>query len=784
MAADPNGRTAFPMKFSFLRRPAGAFLLAVAVFPAPAQTIERERLDALGIPVAAAEDRAYSYTDKRDGYFHGRSHRNGFDDHFAGWNVGTRRVMQDYILWIDGAPLDRKAAAVTVYPDRLERRHARALETFRMYDRRPVLGILLEGVQGKRTGISLRGEQIALLAVADGIAYYRSKEAPQRVLAVAPIDAGARLARGGRGKRVLSTAARQGFFIVLADDRQQAGALIAQARREHRNWSDQRSARMAALIGELNPLDGSDAELVRSVHWTRLTLDQLVMEQTGRGIYAGLPWFNDYWGRDMFISLPGAALVNGEFDVARDILRSFARYQNVDPASPEYGRVPNRLRPDDVIYNTTDGTPRFVRALYEYVQYTGDQALARELYPAVERAIEGPMRQWMDGKGYLRHEDADTWMDAKLDGVPWSPRGDRANDIQALWYGQLQAGGYFAALLDKPEQARRWRGTAERMRKHFARDFFDAAHAPLMADRLRKDGSADFSLRPNQLFAAELIDDPLARARLARRVWESLVYPWGVASLSQEDDGFRPYHHADACYHFDSAYHNGTVWLWNNGIAMQRLLEAGQTEPAYALFRNMTRQALHEGAVGGLSENTDALPRPGAERPTLSGAFLQAWSNAEYLRVWQQYFLGVRPDAAQSRLTLAPRLSKELREISFGARLLGGRLQAEFRRTADDGERYVYRFDGIDTRVRFDFPRFAIAEIAVRPGDRIEVERGAERLRVRVYAANGQLRSSRERAPDRKRLQLQARLDAVFTGVGFAVPKLRDDLPALRGCEP
>ena len=110
------------------------------------------------------------------------------------------------------------------------------------------------------------------------------------------------------------------------------------------------------------------------------------------------------------------------------------------------------------------------------------------------------------------------------------------------------------------------------------------------------------------------------------------------------DPQFHPQHENWHYYHKDDAYHNGTVWLWNNGIAIQRMIEYGQQETAWKLFQNMNRQALHEGAVGSLSENADAHPREGKSWAGRSGTFLQAWSNSEQLRVWYQYFLGIRPD--------------------------------------------------------------------------------------------------------------------------------------------
>ena len=159
----------------------------------------------------------------------------------------------------------------------------------------------------------------------------------------------------------------------------------------------------------------------------------------------------------------------------------------------------------------------------------------------------------------------------------------------------------------------------------------------------------------------DLVSDPDLKMHETKEVWERLVYPWGVSSLDQSDEQFHPYHEQWYRYHKDDAYHNGTIWLWNNGMAMQRMIENGQADIAYTLFRNMNRQALAEGAVGSLSENADAWPRAGQTWVRRSGTFLQAWSNSEHIRVWNQYFLGIRPDMLNHSITIDPQLPSELK---------------------------------------------------------------------------------------------------------------------------
>ena len=413
----------------------------------------------------------------------------------------------------------------------------------------------------------------------------------------------------------------------------------------------------------------------------QLTTDSLVTRQRGDGIYAGLPWFNEYWGRDSFISLPGATLVTGHFEEARNILTSFAKFQDLDRASRFYGRLPNIVKPGSIDYHTTDGTPRWVIALRDYVRYTGDRSIVVELYPNVQASIDGALANFTDASGYLVHADNETWMDARRepDKVSYSPRSTRANDIQALWYEQLRAGAEFAALLGDTESATRWSAAADRLRSRFARDFVDPATGRI-ADHLDARDVPNQQVRPNALFSLQLLDQPrMPRAR-ARQAWEALVYPWGMATLDQGDPDFHPYHVAPGHYHKDAAYHNGAVWPWLNGIAMQRMIELGQADLAWQLFVNTNEIALTRGVVGGLPENLDAYPHPGESAPRLTGTYLQGWSNAEQLRVWYQGFLGIQPDLEQGVIRLAPRLPRTFANVDFTSRVGAGVLSARYER--------------------------------------------------------------------------------------------------------
>ena len=640
------------------------------VFAASCGNQKEYKTDSLGVEVTAEQNREYSYTDKQAGYWYGSTHQKELQ-WYSGWNMAKKRVLADYTLSVDGKVLDRSEAECTVYPDRLVRKWDNAVETFRMIDNRPIIHVALEA--DAATSMSLDHSLITDSHTDGEYRFFIPNEAPDM-----------RIMLAGDGEK--------GFVLTYGTE-EECRALHAEFLTDGKKLIKERKDRINALVTEFNPIHSNLPELDKSLDWITITMDELITRQQGNGIYAGLPWFNEYWGRDMFISMPGACLVTGQFDVAKEILKDFAKLQDTDPQSETYGRIPNRANLEGILYNTTDGTPRFVIQAYQLAQYSGDTEFLHELYPAIKISIDASIRNYTDSKGYLTHADADTWMDVKRNGIPGSPRGNRANDIQALWYEQLMAGSKIAAMMDDMGSAEEWSGLATMLAGNFENDYCNK-EGSFIYDHLNADGTPDLQFRPNQLYCFDLVSDQDFKQKVTRRAWEELVYPWGVASLAQWDKQFHPQHENWHYYHKDDAYHNGTIWLWNNGIAMQRMIEYGQVDAAWELFKNMNRQALHEGAVGSLSENADAHPREGQTWVNRSGTFLQAWSNAEHLRVWYQYFLGIRPDLLNGVITIEPKIPSEITQLETSVKIGNGTLHYKY----SDGNVTV-KLEGVDAEL-------------------------------------------------------------------------------------
>ena len=167
---------------------------------------------------------------------------------------------------------------------------------------------------------------------------------------------------------------------------------------------------------------------------------------------AGYPWFCD-WGRDTMIALPGLTLATGRPEVAKEILLAFS--EHVDQ-----GMLPNRFpdRGEEPEYNTVDATLWYFEAVRQYVNATGDLALVRDrLFRILADIVAWHERGTLYGirvsaDGLLEWHGAGealTWMDARVDGRPVTPREGKPVEIQALWFNALRTMSDFARRIGK-----------------------------------------------------------------------------------------------------------------------------------------------------------------------------------------------------------------------------------------------------------------------------------------------------------------------------------------------
>ncbi len=350
-------------------------------------------------------------------------------------------------------------------------------------------------------------------------------------------------------------------------------------------------------------------------------------------ILAGYPWFAD-WGRDTMISLPGLLLCTGRYEDARATLFAYAR-------SIRRGLVPNRF--DDYggepHYNTVDASMWFVHAALEYVRLSGDEGAWREvLAGACGEIIEWYMKGtdgdiYMDEDGLISAGNGATqltWMDAKRDGVVFTPRQGKAVEINALWYRALVGCGEAMKGVDAGK-AQEYTNLAEGVGKAFIKTFWDERLGYLVdcVDGERRDDS----LRCNQVIAVSMKESPLTD-EMKRSVMETarreLLTEMGMRTLSRQDEEYRG-RYAGSMFERDAAYHRGTVWAWPVGHYVEGYLRAyGFGDEAVRHGREALGGLLEEVARHSLGQLHEVFD--GDEPHWPGGCTAQAWSVAEVLR--------------------------------------------------------------------------------------------------------------------------------------------------------
>lgn len=672
----------------------------------------------LAITIPPDSSRIYANTNKIDAFWAGETN-DYHTSRFHGLTYRKQPIFRDFYIFVDGQLLDRSNADAVATPIALARKyvHAGISEQIVFPDNKHILVLQFSSPQVHQITIvpgfnvePATDIQYPNLAKIIQSEYKTPADLPitEWIAADKPgewsivdstlleqISAGSIIRTPIQWRGRINPSDTLSVFLSFAVDRTTAAA-------ERKSWREGISMRQSQIREkEEHPVtDNSDVN--KALLWARANMTALIMQQSGTGIYAGLPWFDDYWGRDTFISLPGATLTNNDYEDAKAILRSFASFQIKDSTNQNFGRIPNRVAPGEKMYNTTGATLWFIQMIDECIRYSGDFAFADEMFSVIRRSIEGALKYHSTPDGLMVHGDAETWMDAVGPGGPWSPRGNRSVEIQVLWYRQLETGVKIAQFLGHDSIATKWQQIAGKVALTFRTKYWDDQQQQLY-DHLNADDTPDTSKRPNQAFAVSLSKEllmPSKQGDVLRAVIVQTTYPWGVASLAQTDPNFHPYHQYRPYYPKDAAYHNGIIWTWLSGPVIDGLTRFGEIDHAYTLTEDLTEKILYRGMAGSIAEVTDAMPVKMPENPgdvraddiRLSGTFSQAWSLAEYLRTWWQDYFGIHPDAFNNTITLFPQLPVSVNRVNTICAMGSSQLSIGYQANEDE---FVYTLQNI-----------------------------------------------------------------------------------------
>ncbi|MEZ6232941.1 MAG: amylo-alpha-1,6-glucosidase [Phycisphaerales bacterium] len=245
-----------------------------------------------------------------------------------------------------------------------------------------------------------------------------------------------------------------------------------------------------------------------------------------------------------------------------------------------------------------------------------------------------------------------TWMDARRDGVSFTPRAGKAVEINALWHHGLRVTAELVAESDSALGDELLR-QAERVGDSFRRRFWNPA-AGCLFDLVPEDGArrdeAAAQIRPNQVFAVSLRHSALSgeqQRAVVDVVGRRLLTPFGLRTLDPADAAYRA-EYAGPLRSRDEAYHNGTAWPWLLGVYVEALLRSEGFSPESRREGRRVLQPLideMEGACpgqiaevydGGRADFSSATATGKAHAPARDqhpdGCPAQAWSVAMTLR--------------------------------------------------------------------------------------------------------------------------------------------------------
>jgi glycogen debranching enzyme len=408
---------------------------------------------------------------------------------------------------------------------------------------------------------------------------------------------------------------------------------------------------------------------------------QMLLTETPEGDvpYAGVPWFVAPFGRDSIIT--ALQLLPFHSGVAAGTLRFLAARQGRvrdDFKDEEPGKILHEYRRGEMAncreipfipyYGTIDATPLFVMLLAEYVRWTADLRLARELWPAVQAALSWMWRSGdRDGDGYLEYATQSAlglvnqgWKDSEdsvshANGSLASPPIALA-EVQGYAYAALTGAAELATALGESAMAVTLRADAALLFERFNRDFWlpEESFYALALDGGKRPCEVIASNAGHCLWTG-IVPEQRAAAVAKRLLADDMFSGWGIRTLSARERRYNP-----------MSYHNGSVWPHDNAIAAAGFrryrfgaLTVNVASGLFEASRHFERRRLPE-LFCGFTRRADHGPisYPVACSP-------QAWAAGSALQLLTS-MLGLEADAVAGRLTFVnPQLPPWLRDVEL-----------------------------------------------------------------------------------------------------------------------
>ncbi len=327
--------------------------------------------------------------------------------------------------------------------------------------------------------------------------------------------------------------------------------------------------------------------------------NMLVHDQDGNidGMYAGIPWFSQFWARDSLISL--VSLSNSQ--KLELFLKYFEEFKNNKKiASCSTGCL-----------ESAGAHGLFFKRAEELIS---EDILAQDEIFEIKNILEEEIKRVLiheTREGFAVNGPKETWMDSEFQG---DAREGIRIEMQAL---RLKMYNLAAKLTGERKYFELEHNLSKKVREYF------------FTGESLKDGIDDKSIRPNIFFAFYIYPELLFKhewSKVFLNALDELWLPWGgLSSISKNSSLFCGEYRG--CLSPDQSYHRGDSWYFLNNMAVIALKKTDVhkfKKNIESILSASINDILWSGALGHHSEVSSA------DKFSSFGCFAQSWSAALY----------------------------------------------------------------------------------------------------------------------------------------------------------
>ncbi|TDL31508.1 amylo-alpha-1,6-glucosidase [Jeotgalibacillus sp. S-D1] len=412
---------------------------------------------------------------------------------------------------------------------------------------------------------------------------------------------------------------------------------------------------------------------------------RVLLTDVGFGSFpvAGLPWFGVPFGRDSLIA--ALQLLPFNTEVAKGTLLTMAHYQGtkIDAWRDEqpgkimheirYGELANTNQiPFAPYYGSVDSTPLFLMLLVEYVNWTGDVELVKELRTNIDRAIS-----WIDEYG---DRDGDLFIEYHQEaskGIAnqgWKDSGDSVvhrngdyakspialSEVQGYVYQAKKGIASILRTLGEADTANSLDKSAEELKKKFNEAFWmeDVGFYAIALDEHKKQVGTITS-NPGHLLQSGILSEDRAKKVASVLAGEKMFSGYGIRTMGEGEAGYNP-----------MSYHDGSVWPHDNSMILLGMGKSNLQQEMDTVIQGLIEASHHfeydrlpELYCGYDQSLNKVVPYPVACSP-------QAWAAGTPL-TFVQSLLGLYPDSLNKTINLNPMLLSSMNEFHISNMRLG-----------------------------------------------------------------------------------------------------------------